>query len=59
MMAHVRFICKFCLELYELEAEEIANFQVIADLTHPEDREACEKSVAISAAMTGATWEIG
>jgi PAS domain S-box-containing protein len=46
-----------CQELYELEPEEIqSNFQIIADLTHPDDREAFEQSVAISAA-TGATWE--
>lgn len=46
-----------CQELYELEPEEIqANFQILADLTHPDDREAFEQSVALSAA-TGATWE--
>lgn len=46
-----------CRELYELEPEEIqANFQVLADLTHPEDRDAWEQSVAASAA-TGETWE--
>lgn len=46
-----------CRELYELEPAEIqANFQIIADLTHPEDREAYEQSVTVSA-TTGATWE--
>jgi len=45
-----------CRELYELEPEEIqANFQVLADLMHPDDREAYEQSVAASAA-TGETW---
>lgn len=46
-----------CRELYELEAKEIqANFQVLTNLTHPEDRDAWEQSVAASAA-TGETWE--
>lgn len=46
-----------CQELYELEPEEIQdNFQILADLTHPDDRDTFEQSVAISAA-TGATWE--
>lgn len=46
-----------CQELYELEPEEIQdNFQILADLTHPDDREAFEQSVAVSAA-TGETWE--
>ncbi|MEO8892831.1 MAG: GAF domain-containing protein [Coleofasciculaceae cyanobacterium] len=46
-----------CQELYELEPEEIQdNFQILTDLTHPDDRDTFEQSVAISAA-TGATWE--
>ncbi len=46
-----------CRELYELEPSEMqANFQILADLTHPDDRAAFELSVKVSAA-TGATWE--
>ena len=46
-----------CRELYGLEPKEIqANFQVLANLTHPDDREAFEDSVAVSAA-TGVAWE--
>lgn len=53
----VLYASSAALELYELEPEAIqANFQVLADLTHPDDRETFEKSVAASAA-TGATWE--
>lgn len=40
-----------CRELFELEPEALeANFQVLADLLHPDDREAYERSVALSAA---------
>jgi hypothetical protein len=57
-MAHVfvLYASSGCRELYEfLEAEEEIrlNFQVIADLTQPEDREAAEKSVVPLPAATG------
>ncbi len=45
-----------CQELYELELEAIqANFQLIVDLIHPNDRDAYEQSIAASAA-TGEPW---
>jgi PAS domain S-box-containing protein len=45
-----------CRELFELEPEEIqAYYQVLSNLTHPDDRNAFEQSVAASAA-TEATW---
>jgi PAS domain S-box-containing protein len=45
-----------CRELYELEPEAIqADFQVLCDLIHPDDREAYEQSVEGSAAM-GEPW---
>ncbi|HEY9614707.1 PAS domain S-box protein [Allocoleopsis sp.] len=45
-----------CRELYELEPEAIqADFQVLSNLIHPDDREAYEQSVAASAAM-GESW---
>ena len=45
-----------CRELYELEPEEIqADFRMLCDLIHPDDREAYEQSVTASAA-TGEPW---
>ncbi|HEY9747327.1 MAG TPA: PAS domain S-box protein, partial [Allocoleopsis sp.] len=45
-----------CRELYELEPEAIlADFQMLCDLIHPDDREAYEQSIAASAA-TGEPW---
>jgi PAS domain S-box-containing protein len=45
-----------CRELYELEPEAIqADFQVLCNLIHPDDREAYERSVANSAAK-GEPW---
>ena len=45
-----------CRELYELEPEAIqADFQVLSNLIHPDDREAYERSVTTSAAM-GKSW---
>ncbi|HEY9744158.1 MAG TPA: PAS domain S-box protein [Coleofasciculaceae cyanobacterium] len=46
-----------CREVYELEPEEIqVDFQMLSELTHPDDRNAFEQSVAASAA-TGTTWD--
>lgn len=46
-----------CRELFELEPKEIqANFQVLSDLIHPDNRDSYEQSVTTSAA-TGATWD--
>ncbi len=45
-----------CRDLFELEPEEIqVDIHVLSNLTHPDDRQSFERSVAASAA-TGATW---